>query len=235
FPDIIIEDELADKFFDEYIDLVVFRDLIERHQIKNVFVVRYLIKSLLSSFSKEFSVNKVFNDLKSQNIKISKKTLYNYLSYLEDTFFGFSLNKFSYSMKTSGLSISKAFINDTGLVNSVLTNFSENIGKLMENQVFLELLRKKYNESNIELFYWKDRGREVDFILKKGEKIRKLIQVCYSIEHKETKKREVDALIKSSKELNCENLIIITWDYEGEEKINEKKIKFIPLWKWLLN
>lgn len=235
FPDIVIEDELADKFFDEYIDLVVFRDIIERHKIKNVFVVRFLIKNLLSSFTKEFSVHKVFNSLKSQNIKISKKTLYNYLSYLEDAFFSFSLKKFSYSMKTSELSVCKAFINDTGIVNSVLLNFSENIGKLMENQVFLELLRKKYDEPNSELFYWKSEGKEVDFVLKKGKQIEKLIQACYSVENEKTKNREVSALIESSKELKCENLVIITWDYEGVEKLKKKKIKFVPLWKWLLS
>lgn len=234
FPDIIIEEELADKFFDEYIDLVVFRDLIERYNIKNVFGVRFLIKSLVSSFAKEFSIHKIFNDFKSQDIEISKKTLYNYLSYLEDSFFSFSLKKFSYSEKTSELSISKAFINDTGLVNYVLVNFSENIGRLMENCVFLKLLRKKHNKPKLELFYWRDKGKEVDFVVKKGKKINKLIQVCYSVENEDTKEREIKNLLKASNELKCKELAIITWDYENLEKENGKEIKFIPLWKWLL-
>lgn len=234
FPDIIIEEELADKFFDEYIDLVVFRDLIERYNIKNVFGVRFLIKSLVSSFAKEFSIHKIFNDFKSQDIEISKKTLYNYLSYLEDSFFSFSLKKFSYSEKTSELSISKAFINDTGLVNYVLVNFSENIGRLMENCVFLKLLRKKHNKPKLELFYWRDKGKEVDFVVKKGKKINKLIQVCYTVENEDTKEREIKNLLKASNELKCKELAIITWDYENLEKKNGKEIKFIPLWKWLL-
>lgn len=234
FPDVIIEGELADKFFDEYIDLVVFRDLIERYNIENVFAIRFLIKGLLSSFAKKFSIHKVFNDLKSQNVKISKKTLYNYLSYLEDAFFSFSLKKFSYSTKTSELSISKVFINDTGMINSVLMNFSENIGKLMENQVFLELLRKKYDEPKMELFYWENQGKEVDFIVKRGTEIDQLIQVCYSIEEEKVKEREVDALVQSSKELKCKNLTVITWDYESQETIENRRINFVPFWKWLL-
>lgn len=235
FPDIVTEEKLADRFFDDYIDLVVFRDLVERHQIKNVFVVKFLIKNLLSSFSKQFSVHKVFRDLKSQNIEISKKTLYNYVSYLEDAFFSFFLNKFSYSIKKSELSVSKAYINDTGLVNSVLTNFSENIGKLMENRVFLELLREKNTDPNVELFYWKDEKREVDFVVKKGEEIEKLIQVCYSIDNKETKKRELEALNRAGSKLKCDNLLVITWDHESRESIADKRIEFIPLWKWLLS
>lgn len=239
FPDIVIEEELADKFFDEYIDLIVFRDVIERHNIKNTFAVKFLIKSLTSSFSREFSVHKVFNDLKSQGIKVSKKTLYNYISYLEDAFFSFSLSKFSYSMKSSELSLPRVFINDTGLINLVLLDFSENIGNLMENAVFLELLRKSHKDRKLKLFYWKSEGKEVDFVIKKGTDIRSLIQVCYSVEDKETKEREIGSLIKASESLNCSNLIVLTWDYKGEEEFevnkSKKKIKFVPLWEWLLN
>src|SRR3989344_47975 len=142
FPNIVIEKEIAEKFFQEYVDLVVFRDVIERHKIKNVFIIKFLIKSMISSFAKEFSIHNIFNTLKSQNIKVSKKTLYEYSLYLEEAFFSFFLKKFSYSMKRTELSIPKIFINDAGLVNFSSMNFSENLGKIIENAVFLELLRK---------------------------------------------------------------------------------------------
>lgn len=234
FPDVIIENEIADKFFKEYIDLVIFKDVVERHNIKNVFVIKFLIKSLLSSFAKEFSIHKTFNTLKSQNIKISKKTLYNYSLYLEDAFFSFFLKKFSYSMKETELSIPKVFINDTGLVNYVLTAFSENIGNLMENSVFLELKRIKNKKPKLDFYYWRSQNKEVDFVLKEGTNVKQLIQVCYDISNLDTKKRELKALVKSSEELKCENLLIITWDYEATRKFKAKKICFMPLWKWLL-
>ncbi|MBU4190433.1 MAG: DUF4143 domain-containing protein, partial [Candidatus Thermoplasmatota archaeon] len=130
-------------------------------------------------------------------------------------------------------SIPKCYVNDTGLINSVSISFSQNIGKLMENAVFLELERRKKAVTNI--FYWKNfTGNEVDFVVKQGLRIKQLIQVCYSVEDYETKEREIKALLKASKELKCKDLLVITEDYEDEEKVKGKKIKYIPLWKWLL-
>ena len=230
FPSIVIEKEIADRFFKEYLDLVVFRDVIERHRIKNIFIIKFLIKNMISSFAKEFSIHNIFNILKSQNIKVSKKTLYEYALYLEDAFFSFFLRKFSYSMKNIELSIPKVFINDTGLINFSSISFSENIGKIMENAVFLELLRREE-----EIFYFKAGTKEeADFVVKEGRKIKKIVQVCYDFSGLKTKKRETDSLIKASNELKCNNLLIITWDYETEEKIKGKKIKLVPFWKWLL-
>ena len=100
----------------------------------------------------------------------------------------------------------------------------------MENLVAIELKRR-----GKEIYYWKDyQQREVDFVIKEGLKVKELIQVCYDIEDFTTKDRELRALVKASKELKCKNLLVITWDYEGEEEFKNRKIKFIPLWKWLL-
>ena len=230
FPNVIMEKKIAGRFFKEYLDLVVFRDVIERHQIKNVFLIKFLIKSILSSFAKEFSIHNIFNILKSQNIKVSKKTLYEYTAYLEEAFFSFFLKKFSYSMKKAELSIPKVFINDVGLVNASPSSFSENMGRSMENIVFLELLRKEEN-----IAYFKTTAKhEVDFVIKKGKKIGWIIQVCYDISDARTRKREIDALLNAGKELRCKNLLIITWDVEAEKKLAGETISFIPLWKWLL-
>ena len=231
FPDVINEKKIANRFFKEYIDLVVFRDVVERHKVKNTFVVKFLIKNLLSSFSKEFSIHKIFLTLKSQGIKVSKKTVYEYATYLEDAFFSFFHKKFSYSLKNIELSIPKVYINDVGIINFSLPKSSENIGKLMENAVFLELKRREK-----EAYYWKDLQHEVDFVVKEnGDKIEQLIQVCYDISDINTKKREFDALVKAAREFRCKNLLLITYDQEGEEEIKGKKIKLIPLWKWLLS
>ncbi len=233
FPDIVFENQLAERFFREYLDLVVFRDVVERHGIKNVFIIKFMVRSLLMSFSKHFSVHSIFNSLKSQGIKVSKKTLYNYLSYLEEAFFVFFNRKFSYSLKESELSIPKVFINDTGLVNFSVPGFSENMGRLMENAVFLELKRRQNREPFTGIYYYRGRG-EVDFIVTKNAKPTELIQVCYGIEDVKTKEREIKALLDASKKLVCKNLLILTWDYEGDETFKNRKIKFTPLWKWLL-
>jgi hypothetical protein len=104
----------------------------------------------------------------------------------------------------------------------------------MENLVFLELEKLELNNIN-EIYYWKDyQQNEVDFIVREGVKIKQLIQVTYASARDEIERREIKALLKASKELKCKNLLVITWDYEDEEKFDGKKINFVPLWKWLL-
>ena len=105
----------------------------------------------------------------------------------------------------------------------------------MENEVFLQLQRIKGLDPSLEIYYWKDyQQNEVDFVLKKNKKIQQLIQVSFINSREEIRDREIKPLLKASRKLKCENLLFITWDYEAENKISNAKIKFIPLWKWLL-
>lgn len=233
FPDIVFDNQLADRFFLEYLDLVLFRDIIERYNIKNIFIIKFLIRSMLTSFSKQSSVNSTFNTLKSQGIKVSKKTLYNYTLYLEDSFFAFFLKKFSWALKNTETSVPKVFINDTGLITSLISGFSENFGRLIENIVFLELKRAQNANPGLEIYYY-DNGGEVDFLLKEKCKIQQLVQVCYDIENPDTKRRELKALQKAGEELQCSDLLVITWDKEGEEQMGNNNVVYVPLWKWLL-
>jgi predicted AAA+ superfamily ATPase len=95
--------------------------------------------------------------------------------------------------------------------------------------VFLELKRQ-----GKEIYFYTQPTYEVDFLIREGRKVGQLIQVCYSLAREETRKREMKALLKASKELKCKNLSVITWDEEGEERVGSKIIKIVPFWKWLL-
>jgi len=75
----------------------------------------------------------------------------------------------------------------------------------------------------------------VDLVIKEGLKVKQLIQVSYASDRNEINEREIKSLLKASELLKCKDLLCITWDYEGVETIKRKKIKFLPLWKWLLN
>jgi len=231
FPEITQESgENKLKSISEYFDMIVYRDIVERYKIKNTHLIKWLIKSIITSFASEFSVHKLYLILKSRGIKLSKNTLYSYLSMLQDAMFVFFLEKFDYSIRKRELSISKAYISDVGFTK--IAEASKDIGKRMENVVFLELERRKSPLTS--LFYWRDvQGKEVDFVLKE-RRIKQLIQVCHNIDDYDTKKRETRALLKASKELKCSNLLIITDDKECKERIKGKTIKYVPLWKWLL-
>ena len=230
FPDIVFDNAKPVQFFRQYLDLVVFKDLTERFGIRNIYVVKLLMNSILSAFGKEFSISKQYKTFKSMGINISQKTVYSYAQLFEDSFFCFFVPRFSASLRKSSLSIKKVYLNDNGFVN--LSGDKER-GRQMENAVFLELLRRK---EDYDIFYWKDyQQREVDFVISANGKPTSLVQVTYVSHKDELEERERSSLLLASKELHCNNLLVITWDYEAEEKINGKKIKFIPLWKWLLN
>ncbi len=230
FPDIVFDNAKPIQFFRQYLDLVVFKDLTERFGIRNIYVVKLLMNSILSAFGKEFSISKQYKTFKSMGINISQKTVYSYAQLFEDSFFCFFVPRFSTSLRKSSLSIKKVYLNDNGFVN--LSGDKER-GRQMENVVFLELLRRK---GDYDIFYWKDyQQREVDFVISENGKPTSLVQVTYVSHKDELEERERSSLLLASKELHCNNLLVITWDYEAQEKINGKKVKFIPLWKWLLN
>ena len=180
--------------------------------------------------AKEFSVHKFYNFLKSLNIKVSKTSLYNYLEYFNDAFVFFPLKKFSRSLKTLDQSIPKIYTVDNALIENIL---GDDKGKKFENIVFLSLLRKGL-KTNKDIFYFISNSNEIDFVVKQGRKISTLLQACFDVTDYRTKEREVKSLIKASQKLDCNDLLVITSNYEGEELLQEKKIKFIPLWRWLL-
>ena len=163
-------------------------------------------------------------------------TVSNWISYLEQAFLIIKLERFDFKLKQQFIAQKKIYCIDNGIVSSVGFGLSENTGRIMENTVAVELLRKVSIEPALEVYYWKDHQQnEVDFVVKKGPKVKQLIQVTYATERHEINERETKSLVKASKELRCRNLLIITWDYEDDKTIDKMTIKFIPIWKWLLD
>ncbi len=212
---------------------IIQKDVVRRHKIKNISVIENLAKYLVSNFSQEISFNKLKNVFGIGKIE----TIKNYVKYIQDAYLIIVLERFSFKLKQQVISPKKIYCIDTGIINSIAFKFTENIGKLMENLVAIELFRRKsYWHNDWEIFYWKDyQQREVDFIVKEGHEIKQLIQVTYASGKDEIEKRETEGLIKGSEELNCKNLLLITQDYEDEIKIENKTIMCLPLWKWLIN
>lgn len=231
FPEIVVEKESPGVYLRKLYGNTIERDIISRHNISYKKTFREMAINLISTPGRSISYNK----LKRQYNLGSEHTVKNYLSYLEEAYLLFFLNRFSYKPIEIEKSDKKAYAMDTGLTNNLATKFSGNYGHAYEHTVAIELLRQKSFNTNIEIYYWKNlQHEEVDFVIKQGLKVRQLIQVCYDIEDFNTKEREVKALIKASKEIKCKDLLIITQDYEAEETAKGKRIRFLPLWKWLL-
>lgn len=180
---------------------------------------------MLSNIGNEFSYRSIAN-----STGLSVETVEKYISFLKESFIILTLDFLSYKTKVQFKKNKKIYCIDTGLRNAVSFRFSEDLGRLAENVVFIELRRH-----GKEVYYWKDKaGRELDFLIKEDLKVKELIQVCWSIDDLDTKKREVKGLLEAMKEFKLKRGIIVTEDLEMEETIEGKKIKFIPLWKWLL-
>ncbi|MEK6874645.1 MAG: ATP-binding protein [Nanoarchaeota archaeon] len=235
YPEVVLEkdNDLKQKTLENYLDLTIYKDMVERHGIKDTLLVKWLIKSIMSSYTKEISINKIYSTLKSQGRKFSKDELYTLASMISDSFFAIYLPRFSYSIRKREPT-GKAYLCDIGFAR--LIESSIDVGKKMENTIFLELTRRQ--EIGVELFYWKTQSEEVDFVLKRGTKVIQLIQVSKQGKDEKPKDREARALLKARKALDCQNLLIITQDEETTKEYEwygiKENIKSIPLWKWLL-
>ncbi|RLJ02612.1 MAG: AAA family ATPase, partial [Candidatus Aenigmatarchaeota archaeon] len=226
--------EKKERILREYFETILQKDFIERFEVVNVEIAKLIFEYLFQNFSKELSINKIARFISSKLGRDVKNLVYEYTEKLPESFAAFFLEKFEKSVYKRKGSMKKAYICDVGLSNVI--GFEKDIGKRMENTVFLELLRKTNEKPLMEIFYWKDyQGREVDFVVKEGLKVKRLIQVTYADDKDEINEREIKSLIKGSELLKCEDLLCITWDFEDEEKVEGKKIKFVPLWKWLLS
>ncbi len=231
FPEVILTDDenAKKKILVEYLEGIITKDVAERHKIKEKEKLRSLARFYLTSSSSPISFNKL-----KEPLRLPLRTIERFSYYLEEAYVLSFLKRFSLKVKEQEKSPRKVYSIDLGLMNAYGFYFMENKSRIMENFVFLELIKK-----GKEIYYWKNVGQEeVDFVIKDGFKVTQLIQVCFNIQESETKQREIKALIKASKELQCSRLLVITSEHEGEEKAewfgDLATIRYIPLWKWLL-
>ncbi len=211
---------------------IINKDCLKRNKIRNEKTFKEMAHYLVSNFSNEFTYSKLSNIFKIKDNHTTK----NYVDYLKEAFLVIVLDRYSPKLKQQIIAPKKVYAIDHGLCNFISFRLSKDIGRIFENIVCVELLKKKARDYRLEIYYWKDyQQSEVDFVVKQERKVKQLIQVCYDISDLETKEREIKGLLKASKELRCNSLLVITDDYESEEKIKGKKIKFMPLWKWLLS
>ena len=180
-----------------YVETVIFRDVIERYQISNIALMKYFISFLLKNIAAPFSINKFYNDIKSQGYKVGKETLYSYLNYLEDAFLVFTVPIFSESLRHTQTTPKKLYAIDNGLALANTFNLSDNLGKLLENQVYLDLRRE-----GKKIFYYQTKsGYEIDFITQNLKGNYEMIQVVWDLQDKKTFERETRALREAEQEL----------------------------------
>jgi predicted AAA+ superfamily ATPase len=212
---------------------IIEKDVLRRFRIRRKETFKELAKYLMSNIASEFTIRKLSHIFEVKDVH----TIGNWIDALENSYLFFVLKRYSPKLKEQIIAPKKIYCMDNGLVNAISFRTNERFGKLMENLVAVELLRrKKYWYNSLEIYYWKDyQQNEVDILLKEGAQIRQLIQVTYASSKNDIDEREIKGLVKASDAFMCKDLLIITWDYENMLNIGNKMIKCVPLWKWLLN
>ncbi len=229
FPEAVLSSEKR-RILLSYFETVITRDIVERFKIREREKLRALAKYYLTNISSPITFNSVSRFLKSPLTTVER-----FSDYLETANLIFFVKRFSYSLKEQEKSPRKVYSVDVGLSNAIGFRFMRNLGKIAENAVAISLRVQQSFDPELEVYYWKDPlGREADFVLKMGPKVRQVIQVCWEVAELETKNRELRALLGAMKKLGVKEGTLVTGDYEGEEKIRENKIQYIPLWKWLV-
>ena len=215
-------------------DSILFKDIVKRYNIRRAASLENIAAWLISNITAEFSLNSLSKQTQISSVHTIKK----YLKYLEESFVFFSLTRFSYKVGEQLRSNKKIYCYDNGFYRAKAFHFSEDWGKLLENAIASELTKRCLHDGS-KLYYWKDRDQEeVDFVIQQGMQITKLIQVCWDSSRLKTREREVRSLLKASRKLKCNRLMVITYDEEIREKFAwfgiEGEIEFIPARKWLL-
>lgn len=228
YPETIDMRSITRNYLSTLFDSIIWKDIAKRHNIRNITDLNNIALYLLSNFCNPLSANDIAKELSMTSVTTTRK----FMDYLHEPYLFYYLPRFNNKLKLMKKAASKVYVIDNGFVAAKAFNLSENLGRLLENDVFVELLRLGY-QVETSLFYYRSRNdREVDFVTRQGTHINQLIQVCYDMTSPKTEKREVSSLIECAGELKCNNLLIITNNEEREIHTDGYNIKVIPFIKY---
>ena len=225
YPETIPARSITKSYLSTLFDSILLKDVAKRHKVRNTTDLYNLATYLLSNFCNPISANELAGELGLSSVATTKK----FCDYLNEPYLFFFLPRFNNKLKLMSKAPKKVYVVDNGFVQSTAFNLSENLGRLLENQVFVELLRRGYIPGKT-LFYYRTRNdKEIDFVTRKGTKVEQLIQVCYDMTSEKTRKRELDALTEAAEELHCDNLLVITNAQQDIIEWKDKKIVVKPV------
>lgn len=224
YPETVLSRQLLRSYLDTLFDSIVWKDVAKRHNVRNVVDLNNLAMYLLSNFCSPVSANNLTEDLGFSSVNTTKK----YMEYLREPYLFYYLPRYNQKLKLMKNAPKKVYVVDNGFIASKAFSLSDNLGRLLENQVFVELLRRGYDIDKTLFYYRSQNDKEVDFVLRRGTRIESLVQVCYDMSNAKTEKREVGSIVECAEELKCDNLIIVTSDDNRLIEKKNYKIKVVP-------
>lgn len=228
FPELATLDDasLRSKIIQEYYDVMLFRDVIERYHESNVPALKYFLKRLIESIGSPISIAKIHNEMKSLGYRVAKNTLHDYLDIAEAVYLVLHASKYDPSLVRQNMADKKSYIIDNAFLTQLTFRYSQDSGKLLENLIAIELRRR-----NQSLQFVKG-SRECDFVMQENDTIIPM-QVSADISHPDTKTREIAGLLSAARFLHAKQGIIITLDQSAHWQVDNVAIEVIPAWRFL--
>ena len=220
FPSVVLSGERS-QILAAYLDDILFKDVAVRHGLSKVDKLRSVAKFYLTNIGAASSYRSI-----GKFTGLSLDSVERFSAHLREAYLVFSVPKFSWSLKEQEVNPRKVYAIDPGLRNLMSFKFSDDMGKLFENAVFLQLL-----QNGEEVYYYSGK-RECDFVTMRAGKPFKAVQVCYEL-NATNREREVAGLLEAAGACNLKDGTIITDNYEGVEKADGVAVTFLPLWKYL--
>lgn len=225
YPETVQSRPLTASYLNTLFDSIIWKDVVSRHRVRNSTDLSDLAMFLLSNFCNLISATELTSQLGFSSVNTTQK----YLDYLHEPYLFYYISRYNNKLKLMKKAPRKVYVVDNGFVLAKAFSLSENLGRLLENQVFVELLRRGYDTEK-SMFYYRSRNdKEVDFVLRQGFHVERLVQVCYDMSNEKTERREVASLVECAQELNCRDLVIVTMN---EQRIVEKdgyEIRIVPI------
>ena len=225
YPETVSARNLTRSYLDTLFDSIVWKDVAKRHKVRNVTDLNDLAVYLLSNFCNQVSANDLTEELGFGSVNTTKK----FMDYLHEPYLFYYLPRYNKKLKMMKKAARKVYVVDNGFVAAKAFSLSENLGRLLENQVFIELIRRGYDYDKTMFYYHSRNDKEVDFVLRKGTRIERLVQVCYDMSSPKTEKREVDSIIECAEELQCSDLCIITNNDKRTIEHSGYNIQVVPI------
>ena len=225
YPEVVASRQLTRSYLDTLFDSIVWKDVAKRHNVRNVTDLNNLAMYLVSNFCNPVSANDLTTELGFSSVNTTKK----YMDYLHEPYLFYYLSRYNNKLTLMKKAPRKVYVVDNGFVASKAFSVSDNLGRLLENQVFIELVRRGYDVERTMFYYRSRNDKEVDFVLRKGAHTERLVQVCYDMRNPKTEKREVDSIVECAGELKCDNLVIVTNNDKRTIEKDGYKIDVVPI------
>ena len=227
-PELLIEKD-SQGYIMALLEAIIKRDITLRFKVRYPEVLQRLATYLIDNFAQEYNATTI-----AELLGVSDHTIDTYCGYLQEAFLLLALKKFSYKSRER-IRDSKIYVIDNAFISNRTNTFStENLGWRLENAIYIELLPRA-SKRFADVFYYRDRTFEIDFIVAKDGVVEELYQVCYDMTNEKTRKREVNSLLQGATKFHCSNLTILTFDEQETITEGDYTIQVKSASQWLLN